>query len=98
MGRYEHPIKTAFISPNAFSSYLYLAFTVGHELSHAVHFHSGLYIKWINYKSNGVLAREYSEYLARRWERDWGNPDASGYMKDHLKNIGGHINNLKKIK
>jgi len=98
VGRYDHPSRTTLISPNAFVSYLYLAFTVGHELNHAFHFHSGLYAKWINYRSNGVLAREYSEYLARRWERDWGNPDASGYMNDHLKNVGGHINNLRRIK
>lgn len=64
MGRYDQPSKTALINHNAFSTYLYLAYTVGHELNHAIHFHSGLYQRWLNYMPSHAydIVRKYSEY------------------------------------
>ena len=97
LGRYDNPKKTVLLSPKAFSSNLSLAFTVGHELVHATHFHSGLYTRLLQKSSNGVAVAAYSEVLAWRWEQQWGSPGAARQIREYTVKVGGWFNTFERM-
>jgi hypothetical protein len=80
-------------------TYRQLAITIGHELVHMTHYVLG-------YRPSGWLkraggtntqARNYSEYLAYKWELHWGGninygaPESPSWYKSHHLSLSGNL-------